>query len=131
MSEYNSLPKTTFATDAFYTTLLGERVAFTINVLGRAYYKVHQVDMYNVILENDETQFLLVAKSAIVSVEAPESVQKALTDQIAAGVTLIEYKASVKRMGQHKGGKPANKPFVRPQHTERTVAVTVKPKRTY
>lgn len=131
------LSKTTFASDAFFKVMLGKSVLMTINGLGTEEYVVQQVDQYNIIVETTEGAYLLVAKSAIIAVEAPDTAIPEVLNAIADGVQSIQYKASQKRLQQNK--EKAFKPrpsFNRPQHSDgprqqRQVEVVVKPKRSF
>lgn len=128
--------KTTFASDAMYKALLGQEVAITVNELGTEVYMLHQVDQFTIVAETEDGRFMLISKAAIIAIEAPDTSLPAFHEAIAEGVKRIMYKASKPRTDSNKHKPFVKKPhFQRPQHNAepqaRTVAVTVKPKRSY
>lgn len=137
-SKYNSYPKTTFASDAFYKAMLGQEVTMTVNQLGTETFKLHQVDQFTLVVETEDGKFLLLAKSAVIAVEALDTALPAFHEAIADGVKKILYKPSKERTAANKG-KFQRKTFSRPQyndgprepHAPRQVEVVMKPKRSF
>lgn len=108
--------KTNVASDSFWSAVLGTDVDITITDLGTDSYRILQVDQYTIIVENKEFGYLLVSKSAIIAVAAPDTVFPTLAKNMAEGVQKIQYKASAARTDKSKGKgksydkKPAYKP---------------------
>lgn len=135
----HSYPKTTFASDAFYKSMLGMEVTMTVNAIGTETFKLHQVDQFTLVVESEDGRFLLLSKSAVVAVEALDTALPAFHEAIAEGVKQIQYKASKPRTDSSKGKFGNKKPFQRPQYNDgprepqppRQVEVVVKPKRTF
>lgn len=111
----HSLPKTTYASDAFFRTMLGLEVELTLNQVGTDVYRILQHDQYHLIVETPEGDTILIAKSAVIAVVAPQDTIPELHRAIAHGVTAINYRASQKRTEANR-----TKPTVR-----------VKPNRSY
>jgi hypothetical protein len=135
----HSYPKTTFASDAFYKAMLGQEVTMTINTLGTETFVLHQVDQFTLVVETEDGKFLLLAKSAIIAVEALDTALPAFHEAIAEGVKMIQYKASKPRTENNKAKFQKKPHFQRPQFNDgpreapapREVQVVVKPKRTF
>lgn len=133
----NIYPKTTFAGDALFGACLGKEVVMTIDQLGTDTYKLWQCDMYHLIVEDSEGIYLLVAKNAIIAVEAPDTALPELSVNITEGVKQIQYKASHKRLqsNKHKNKKDYSRIPVRPMvaheaaATSREVQIQYKAKR--
>lgn len=146
MDNNHSYPKTTFASDAFYTSMLGQEITMTVQQMGTATYKLHQVDQFTLIVETEDAKHLLIAKAGIIAVEAADTALPAFHESVAQAVKKIQYAADKKRTegSKHKFQKKYNngpryhnnidapQPRDYNSYQPRTnVDVQVKPKRSY
>lgn len=114
--------KTNTAQNAFWEGVLGKEVNIYIQNQGEDTFKVLQVDQYFIIVEHETYGFMLINKSAIVTVIPPESATPDLIKSLAEGVRKINYKSSDKRIDNNK--KKLSRYNKKPQHKHKSREVS-------
>lgn len=94
--------KTSFAQNAFWQSVIGKEVRMQLLENDPEYYKIHQVDQYNLIAEDEDGNFLLINKSAIIAVVAPDTSIPDLLQNMIKGVKQVSYKPSKQRTDKNK-----------------------------
>ena len=135
---------TNTAQNAFWEGVLGKQVNIYIQNQGEDTFKVLQVDQYFIIVEHETDGFMLINKSAIVTVVPPDTATPDLIKSLAEGIRKIKYKPSDKRINKNKrklGGfkKPMDKSsnfteeraYSSPVPVNNNVQVLIKPKKKY
>lgn len=93
---------TNTAQNAFWEGVLGKQVNIYIQNQGEDTFKVLQVDQYFIIVEHETDGFMLINKSAIVTVVPPDTATPDLIKSLAEGVRKISYKPNDKRIEYNK-----------------------------
>lgn len=95
-------PNTNTAQNAFWEAILGKEVNIYIQNQGEDTFKILQVDQFFIIAEHAIDGFVMINKSAIVTVIPPDTSTPDIIKSLAEGVRKISYKPNDKRIEYNK-----------------------------